>query len=188
MGLWKVLTRKRRHGTPPRPRKHTFKDWTACLIRVGRFTWKVVSRRNFGTTLWSFDLDGLAVEMWPCCSWYGDLLVIKRRSAETKATEVGHLAPIESDILSKCHALVAHCAATKYDDGTPRQPGWWTVRTRGSAWELEIKDPETCCRLVIVQQTLDDALALAQTLLETEDAPWEADQWLTAAKAKQRKK
>jgi len=95
---------------------------------------------------------------------------------------------VESDVFAKLHALVAHCAATKYDDGEPRKPGWFTVRTRGSAWEVEVKDPETACRLVIVQQTLDDALALAHVLLETEDAPWEPDQWLAAANAKNKKK
>jgi len=94
---------------------------------------------------------------------------------------------MESVILAKYHSLVAHCAATRYDDGDPRQPGWFTVKTLGSAWLVEVKDPDTCARLVVIQATLDDAITLAALLLDSEECPWEPDPWLTAAKAKKKK-
>jgi hypothetical protein len=98
-----------------------------------------------------------------------------------------HLAAVESVLFSRLQPLVSHCTDTRYDTGEARQVGWWTVKTMGSAWVVEVKDPDTCSRLVVVQQTLDDALMLASVLLESEEAPWEPDPWLTAAKAKRKK-
>lgn len=114
--------------------------------------------------------------------------MVKKRSVESGASEAAHVAAVESVLLAKMHPLVAHCAATKYDDGSPRKPGWWTLKTMGAAWVVEVKDPDTCSRMVVVQQTVDDALALASVLLESDDAPWEPDPWLKANEAKQKKK
>lgn len=113
---------------------------------------------------------------------------MKRRDRASTTTDAQHLATVESKLFSQLHPLVAHCCCTKYDDSTSRKPGWWTVKTMGSAWVVEVKDPDTCSRLVVVQQTLDDALALASVLLESDEAPWEPDPWLKAAEAKGRKK
>jgi len=82
----------------------------------------------------------------------------------------------------KLMGLVAHCADIKYDDGQARQPGWITIKTMGSAWVVECKDPDTTAVLRVVQATLDDALALASVLLESEEAPWEQDKWLQQQK------
>lgn len=188
VSVFLLLTRRRLPAIRFRPRRRSSRDWQAFLIKVGPWHWHLVARQGFGVSLWGVNYEGVFIPWWSNLSWYGDLLMVKRRQPSAAAPEVSHLAPVESDTLSRCQSLVSHCAATKYDDGTPRQPGWFTVRTRGSAWEIEIKDPETCSRLVVIQQTLDDALALATCLLDAEDAPWEADQWLTASKAKQRKK
>lgn len=117
-----------------------------------------------------------------------DMMLMKKRKVRESGDLVPpHLAAVESNVLSRHFPLVAHCAETRYDDGTARTPGWWTVKTMGSAWVLEVKDPDTCCRLVVVQQTVDDALTLASLLLESEEAPWEPDPWLTAARAKKKK-
>lgn len=112
---------------------------------------------------------------------------MKRRASPGSRPDALHLAPIESDILGRHHALVSHCCELKYDDGEPRQPGWWTVKTMGSAWVVEVKDPDSCCRLVVVQQTLDEAFTLAALLLDSEEAPWEPDPWLSAQRAKKKK-
>lgn len=188
MSLFKILTRRIGSASPRRPRRWVSNDWTAYLMRVATREWHIVSKRGYGVTLWAVYVDGYTVPWWDNTSWYGDLLVKKRKPREVDGEQPAHLAPMESNVLSRCEALVAHCAATRYDDGDARQPGWWTVRTRGSAWELEIKDPDTCCRLVVIQATLDDALALAQALLTSDDAPWEPDPWLTSQKARQKKK
>lgn len=109
----------------------------------------------------------------------------KPRAADEAVPE--HLAAVESNLFASLLPLVAHCADTRYDDGTARVPGWWTVKTMGSAWIVEVKDPDTCSRLVVVQQSIDDALTLASVLLESDDAPWEPDPWMKAQQAKKRK-
>lgn len=171
-----------------RPRRWAAKDWRGAILPVGRMDWHLAFKRGWGVTIWAIGKEGKFVPFWPLAEWYGDLEMIKKRKAQSEGAHATHLAPMESDILSKCHSLVQHCAATQFDDGTPRKPGWFTIRTRGSAWEIEIKDPETCSRLVVIQQSLDDALALATVLLDSEDAPWESDPWLSKAQGASKKK
>jgi len=112
----------------------------------------------------------------PCPEWN-----VKKKTVgqvSTSASGVKHLAPLESDVLGRLHALVAHCGVTRYDDGDPRRPGWFTVSTLGSAWKVVVKDPDGCCQLSAVANTLDDALALADLLVSSEEAPWEPDPFL----------
>lgn len=113
--------------------------------------------------------------------------MVKKRQAAAPAT-AKHLAAMESTVFGKLHPIVAHCCATQYDDGESRRPGWVTIKTMGAAWVIDVKDPDSCSCLRIVQQTLDDALALASILLESDDAPWEPDAWLAQQKAKDAKK
>ena len=113
---------------------------------------------------------------------------MKRRSQATEARDVVHLAAVESDLFSKLQPLVNHCSHTQYEDKSSRKPGWFTIKTMGSAWVVELKDPDSCSRLVVVQQTLDDALTLASVLLESDEAPWEPDPWLKGAEAKAKRK
>lgn len=101
---------------------------------------------------------------------------------------VKHLAAVESTAFSSFMRLVFHCAALQYEDGTPRRPGWFTIKTMGASWVIEVKDPDGCARLVVVERTLDDALVLAQVLLESDQPPWERDQWLEQQAAKERRK
>lgn len=171
-----------------RPRRWMSQEWRSQTLWVRGHPWLIVSRRGYGVTLWAFSHLGVQVRLWPRLSWYGDLLMVKRKKASAEGQTVSHLAPMETNVLARCQALVEHCAATQYDDGEARRPGWFTVRTRGAAWEIELKDPDTCSRLVVIQQSLDDALALAQILLESEEAPWERDPWLAQAAGRQKKK
>jgi len=143
---------------------------------------------GFGVSVWAYQKLGYSVHFWVGSTWYGDVEMIKRRQAGPKSSEAKHLAAMETNVFAKLLPLVEQCASTKYDDGTERRPGWFTVRTRGSAWEVEVKDPDTASRLVVIQQNLDDALALAVVLLESEDAPWEADPWLAKQNAASRRK
>jgi len=98
-----------------------------------------------------------------------------------------HLAAIEATALTSFPNLVAHACILRYEDGTPRRAGWWTVGTSGAAWTITIKDPDSCCQIRVNSQTLDDALALADLLLGSEEAPWEADPW-AQQQAKKRNK
>lgn len=95
-----------------------------------------------------------------------------------------HLAAMESDILSKCHELVKHMAITRYDDGDPRRPGWITLKTMGSAWVVQVKDPDAALSLSATAQSIDDALQLADLLLGSDEAPWEPDPFLKAQRTK----
>jgi len=89
-----------------------------------------------------------------------------------------HLAAVESTTLHGFPALVQHCCVTQYDDGDPRKPGWFTIKTMGSAWVVQVKDPDACLSLTATAQTVDDALTLAELLLSGDEAPWEPDPFL----------
>lgn len=119
--------------------------------------------------------------------WRAPEYIMKKKAVRTEMGEAVHLAPMESVLLAKHHGLIAHCATRRYDDGDPREPGWLMIRTSGSAWSVVVKDPDTCSSFVASAPTLDDALALATLLLESDEAPWERDQWLQAASKKRRK-
>lgn len=98
-----------------------------------------------------------------------------------------HLAPVESGVFAKLHNLVAHCAVTRYDDGEPRTPGWFTVKTLGSAWVVQVKDPDAAAQLQTASDTLDNALTMADLLLGSEEAPWEPDPFLKARQTRTKK-
>lgn len=114
---------------------------------------------------------------------------MKKKSASAPKAEPGkptHLAPVESNVLDRFPSLVAHCAVTAYDDGTPRKTGWWTVKTMGTTWVVQVKDPDGCVSLSATGPTLDDALTLADLLVGTDDAPWESDPFLQRTGTKKR--
>jgi len=117
--------------------------------------------------------------------------LMKRRVVSSAAPSPGvasHLAAIESVMLTPVPNIVAHLAVTRYDDGTPRQPGWLTVRTEGVSWKVIAKDPDGQCSLTAIAQSVDDALALMDLMLGAEDAPWEPDRWMMDKKPGGRKK
>lgn len=98
-----------------------------------------------------------------------------------------HLAPMESNVFSKLHNIVSHLSVTRYEDGSPRRPGWVTVKTMGSSWAVQIKDPDSCQSCQAIGATLDDALALADLILGAESGPWEPDPFLKQQAAKGKK-
>lgn len=113
---------------------------------------------------------------------------MKKKKKASEVVNAKHLAALESLLFSKMHSIVAHCAVTQYDDGDPREVGWITVKTFGSVWQVEAKDPDTCQYIRVQQPTLDEALMMLALLLDSEDAPWERDVWAEQQRAKRRKK
>lgn len=106
---------------------------------------------------------------------------MKKRTVPNQSGEAGgaqHLAAVESTVFSKLHNIVKHCCVTKYEDGSQRKPGWITIKTMGSAWVVQLKEPDAALQLSCTQQSLDDALALADVLLGSDEAPWEPDLFL----------
>lgn len=97
---------------------------------------------------------------------------------------VAHLAPLESQVFQALHSLVAHCAVVRYEDGESRKPGWITIKTMGAAWIIQLKDPDAAAQLQVVGDTLDNALALASMMLDSDDAPWEPDPFAKRTQAK----
>jgi len=115
---------------------------------------------------------------------------VKKRTVPSQGGSSGgaqHLAAAESNVFHKLSKLVEHCCVTRYDDGEPRKPGWFTVKTMGSAWVVQVKEPDTGLSMQCTAQTLDDALALADLMLSSDEAPWEPDAFLRAANAKGKK-
>jgi len=90
----------------------------------------------------------------------------------------------------KLPAIRAFLHETSYEDKTPRQPGYMTVRNKVTTMEVTLYDVDGCCRLVVRGPTLDHALSLAEQLLGVEDAAWEPDRYLAeqAARNKPKKK
>jgi hypothetical protein len=102
---------------------------------------------------------------------------MKKVKREDRAS-VKNLAAVESEHFRDHLALVEHCCCLQYEDGSPRQPGWFTVRTSGAAWQVVVKDPDSCSSFTVVARTLDEALDSAALLLGCEEAPWEPDAFL----------
>jgi len=113
---------------------------------------------------------------------------MKKRVSTADGGGGKHIASLESNYFHDLLALVEHCAVRQYDDGDPREPGWITIKTLGAAWIVQVKDPDSCCSFSSVAETIDKALETAVLLLGADQAPWEPDAFLAAAKAKKTKK
>lgn len=139
-----------------------------CLVGRIRVVTKVVS------PVWS-DLK----RRWP-------RMAIRKRKSDVNG--VTNLVEMSSKFFSDLLPLIEHCSARQYDDGSPRAPGWFTVKTQGSAWVCQVKDPDTCCSFTSVAATIDQALETAALMLASDEAPWERDTFLEGMKAREKKK
>jgi len=97
-----------------------------------------------------------------------------------------NLAAMESNLFSKLFAIVKQCAVTRYDDGDARNPGSLFVSTQGSMWRVTVTEPDSCLKLTMMAQTLDDALAGLCLALESESIPWEIDAYAMSRKPKKK--
>lgn len=123
----------------------------------------------------------------PAALWQVQEPSMKRRGPKTGAGGEKHLAALESRIFSDMLPLVEHMALRQYDDGESREPGWITMKSQGAAWCVQVKDPDSACSFTAVAETLDKALETAALLLSCDDAPWEPDTFLAAARARKKK-
>lgn len=120
--------------------------------------------------------------------YQGDAM--KRRLPAVPGTAVVPPLPSASTLLPKLPALREFITATKYEDNTPREPGYFTVRNRVTTFEVTVYDPDSASRISARGKTLDEALGLVEQLIGVEEAPWEPDAYLAqlAAKKRPRKK
>jgi len=187
MGWWPITVRSKPVGSS-RPRGRAIRPGQTLEYVGKKLVLVLLYLGPAGTTLYSKNgPDGIRLWAAEAVS-YDEVLKVKKRQPPQNSSGQRHLAPLETNVLSQCHALVKHCAVTQYDDGTPRKPGWITVKTLGSAWQLEAKDPDSCCSLRVIESNLDEALLLLNMLLESEEAPWELDTWLQQQAMRAKKK
>jgi len=176
-----------RHASGTKPGHYAPRRPFTLLLVAKRFTAEVgyIPRRGYYPRATYTGPDrSVCTATYPGVSELG----MKKRQVKGKAgaDAAVHLAPMESVVMGSLHNIIAHCATTRYEDGDPRVPGWITVKTFGSGWVVTVKDPDAGLSLSATAATLDDALALADLLLGSEDAPWEVDQFLQARKPKKR--
>lgn len=185
MGREWVVEAGNRRGRWARPRcKLPRARSVFCLLtRYRRVSVRWVPRWGLMAYACSPRGGGEGIELRQPPTWERDM---KRRTpVEQKAGDgPKHLAAMETNVMDRFPSLVAHTAVTRYDDGEPRRPGWWTVETQGSSWRIRVKDPDSAQSLTVVGASLDDALTLAELLLSSEEAPWEHDSFLAKAKKK----
>lgn len=113
---------------------------------------------------------------------------MKRRvPAEGGITSLPSL-PSTSVILSKFKLLREFITATAYEDGGYRVPGYFWFMNRSTSFECILFDPDSGARLPCRGATIDEVLALVETLLGTENAPWEMDKYLSEQLSKRKKR
>jgi len=160
-----------------------------CVFMVlgSRYEWLLQHRPGVGIC---------AFERWPRHTRLGsasgaplkwEIPNVKKRQPLTGANGAKHLAALESNLFGQLLPLVEHCALRQYDDGEAREPGWLTIKTQGAAWCVQVKDPDGACSFTAVAESLDKALETAALLLSCDEAPWEPDTFLAAAKARKKK-
>lgn len=88
-----------------------------------------------------------------------------------------HTAAIESILFANMLPFLEHLCVNQLVDGTPRTPGTAFIKTDSNLWKVVLKEPDAKLQLCVAGTTLDDTLALASLLLETDAAPWETDKW-----------
>lgn len=93
-----------------------------------------------------------------------------------------------SVILDDCPLLRQFLTHTAYDDMSPRQPGYVTIRTRGLTFEITLYDYDSGQRCACQGPSLDDMFAAAELVLGAEQAPWTPDSYLMSLLAKKPKK
>jgi len=178
---------RRNRSAGKRRRGSLGKEWKQFRLRLPGYVLHLAARAGWGYSLWSWDGPKGFRLAWGECPSYKEMEGMKKKKKADAASTAKHLAALESTLFAAHHSIVAHCGVTQYDDGDPRQPGWITVKTFGSVWQVEAKDPDTCQFMRVTQPTLDDALTLLALLLDSEDAPWEHDPWAAQQKARKKK-
>lgn len=162
-------------------------EWKRYKIWKGRFKILLDAKRGSGYLLVGWVRpDRSEVERWSVQEWKKGRRMKKKKAVGATPT-AKHLAPMETIILRDHLPILEHCAMTQYEDGDPRKPGWITLKTFGSTWQFEVKDPDTLQMMRVAAPTFDEAVVLLGLLLGSEDAPWEPDVWAQQQAKKSKK-
>lgn len=173
------------HGRKPQPRggRGTFE----FTIILGRWKYRLLHRAWKGIWVAAREPRNYGAVPDPTSLIRWRMPEMKKKAAAANAPNVRHLAPVETELFRDLLPLVEHCAIRQYDDGDPREVGWFTVKTQGAAWIIQVKDPDSGCSFTAIGETVDKAFETAALLLSCEEAPWEPDTFLAAAKARKKK-
>lgn len=174
---WCVLVQRwGLHGG--RPRRFLPRGRGTFFVLFGKWKFRLTFRPFVGMAV-------VARERWPTPGPDADRELIewgepdvKKKQARTTEAGVKHLAALDDDGTTIPLPLVEHCAILQYDDGTPRKAGWFTVKTMGSSWCVQVKDPDAAVSFQVVDLSLRKALESVALLLSSDDAPWEPDAFL----------
>lgn len=176
------------HWSGTRPRK-----WLPPFRKI---EWKVRYKRSTILLTW-VPFRGIAARaLWlPGDDWLAfppegqrwERPEMKKKVAGTGPGGEKHLVDMQTTLLKGHLPILEHCAFRQYDDGDPREPGWVTIATNGSAWVVTVKDPDSGNSFKVVGATIDQALDTAALHLACEEAPWEPDRFLLDALKKKKK-
>lgn len=184
---WVVLYRGNR-WTGQRPRRWLPNGLSTFWVLTGDGLMCMTARRYRGIALTARFreqlLTGLSFRNAVWRSEYPDMKKVKR---EERAA-VRHLAALETEMFRDFMSILEHIALLQYEDGEPRQSGWLNLRVLGSAWQLTMKDPDSCSQITATGRTLDEAWIALALLLGSDSPPWEPDAFAQKQAARGKKK
>lgn len=181
--VWDDRRRGRKRISQWLPRREKF-----FYFRRGPHIWLLKWKPFVGIRLVAERLGDYSAQPHTTYSPEVNLVAIKKRlRADGLVTPVTGAKP-NSVILGKLPALREFLCTVVYDDGSPRQCGDLSIRTRNLSWICVLRDPDAGARLTVSADDLDKCLLLLEQLVGVEEAPWERDDWLTAQLLKKKKK
>lgn len=179
--IWKRWFGRKRGGLS--------KEWTRRCVWIGAIRITLDMRVKDGYVPVAVKREGSAErEVWSVIAFKAARRrKVKKKIALSPAEVKRHLAPMETEVLREFMPIIEHLAITQYDDKDVRQVGRMTLQTKGSVWQVILKDPDSCQEMVVNGQTLDEVLALTARLVSSEEAPWQPDVWAMQQKKKSKK-
>jgi len=182
---WTIVYRPGR-AAAKRPCRWLPRRGAEFFVRTAHDTRGLTARPFVGmclTALW-YHARGTRAGRSPDVQWrFPD---VKKPNMGKGASDARHLAAMETALFAQHLPVLEHMAVVRYDDGDARQPGWIRLGTLGSAWTMDVKDPQSEMAFRLVDQSVDTLWNTAALLLGCEEAPWVRDPYL-APKGRQKK-
>ena len=187
MGEWRIRCRRwRLHGRRP---SGQMAKWTSYVIaRRANLEFLLCCRQFVGIQVVA--ARNLFTSGGPGGVWqrHWEVVEMKKKSATGGEGQGRHLAALESNILAGHLPIIEHLAVTQYDDGSPRVPGFITIRTQGATWTIDVKDPDSGLSFRVIDPVLDKAIETVSLLLACDQAPWAPDAFLARQNGSKKKK
>lgn len=108
---------------------------------------------------------------------------VKRIDASVAAVTLTHVAANAGSWGKKLPLVVERLTCFRYDDGSPRTPGYVRIECRGTGWQVQYVEPDGCVQLRAEATTPDELYPLLEGLLGAPEIPWQPAPWLKPKKA-----